>query len=98
VQVPGLSNITQISADWFHILARQADGTAWAWGNNSDGEVGNGTTSNAFSPVQVLNLSNILAVSGGDSHSSALATNGTIWKWGRNDVGELRNGTANRDL
>ena len=95
VQVPGPSNITQISAGWFHILARQADGTVWAWGANSHGEIGDGTTNNAYSPVRVLNVSNIVAVSGGDSHSSALAADGTIWKFGENDVGELGNGTAN---
>ncbi|HVM48885.1 MAG TPA: hypothetical protein VMU04_12710, partial [Candidatus Acidoferrum sp.] len=39
-QVPGLTNITAISAGWFHILARRSDGTAWAWGNNSNGELG----------------------------------------------------------
>jgi alpha-tubulin suppressor-like RCC1 family protein len=94
VQVPGLTNITQISAGWFHILARKADGTAWAWGDNSHGELGDGSTNNAFSPVRVLNVSNIVAVSGGDSHSSALAADGTIWKFGKNDVGELGNGTA----
>ena len=94
-QVPGLTNITAISAGWFHILARRSDGTAWAWGNNSNGELGDGTTSNRSSPVQVLNLSNLVAVSGGDSHSSALAANGAAWKWGLNDVGELGNGTTN---
>jgi alpha-tubulin suppressor-like RCC1 family protein len=94
-QVPGLTNITAISAGWFHILALKADGTAWAWGNNSKGELGDGTTTNRSSPVQVLNVSNIVVVSGGDSHSSALATDGTVWKWGLNDLGELGNGTTN---
>lgn len=93
-QVPGLTNITAISAGWFHILALRADGTVWAWGNNTSGEVGDGTAINRSNAVQVLNVSNIVVVSGGDSHSSALATNGTVWKWGRNDVGELGNGTA----
>jgi alpha-tubulin suppressor-like RCC1 family protein len=91
-QVPGLTNITSISAGWFHILARKADGTVWAWGNNSKGELGDGTTANRSNAVQVLNVSNIVAVSGGDSHSSALAADGAIWKWGLNDVGELGNG------
>ena len=94
-QIPGLTNITQISAGWFHILARKSDGTAWAWGNNSNGELGDGTAVNRFSPVAALNVSNIVAVSGGDSHSSAVAADGTIWKWGLNDLGELGNGTTN---
>jgi alpha-tubulin suppressor-like RCC1 family protein len=88
-QVSGLTNITAISAGWFHILALRADGTVWAWGNNSNGELGDGT------PVQVLNVSNIVSVSGGDSHSSALAADGAVWKWGLNDLGELGNGTTN---
>ena len=48
-QVPGLTNITAISAGWFHILALKSDGTVWAWGNNSNGELGDGTTSNRSS-------------------------------------------------
>jgi alpha-tubulin suppressor-like RCC1 family protein len=92
--VPGLTNITSISAGWFHILALKSDGTVWDWGNNSSGELGDSTTANRFTPVQVSNVSNIISVSGGDSHSSALAANGTIWKWGKNDVGELGLGSA----
>jgi alpha-tubulin suppressor-like RCC1 family protein len=94
-QVPGLTNITAISAGWFHILALKSDGTVWDWGNNSNGELGDGTPSNRSSPVQVLNVSNIVSVSGGDSHSSALAADGTVWKWGLNNIGELGNGTTN---
>jgi alpha-tubulin suppressor-like RCC1 family protein len=94
-QVPGLTNVTAISAGWFHILALKSDRTVWAWGNNSNGELGDGTNVNRSSPVQVLNVSNIVVVSGGDSHSSALAADGTVWKWGLNDVGELGNGTTN---
>jgi len=94
-QVPDLTNITAISAGWFHILALRADGTVWAWGNNSNGELGDGTTGNRSNAVQVLTVTNIVSVSGGDSHSSALAADGTVWKWGLNDVGELGNGTTN---
>jgi hypothetical protein len=94
-QVPGLTNITAISAGWFQILALKSDGTVWAWGNNSYGELGDGTTFNRSNAVQVLNVSNIVSVSGGDDHSSALTADGTVWKWGRNDVGELGNGTTN---
>lgn len=94
-QVPGLTNITAISGGWFHILALREDGTVWDWGNNSNGELGDGTPVNWFSPVQVLNVSNAMAVSGGDSHSSALTSDGRVWKWGLNDLGELGNGTTN---
>ena len=92
-QVPGLTNVTALSAGWFHMLALKADGTVWDWGNNSKGELGDGTTANRSSPVQVL--SNIDVVSGGDGHSSALGADGTVWKWGLNDLGELGDGTTN---
>jgi alpha-tubulin suppressor-like RCC1 family protein len=95
VRVPGLTNITAISAGWFHILALKSDGTVWDWGNNANGELGDGTTINRSNAVQVLNVSNIVVVSGGDGHSSALAADGTVWKWGLNDLGELGNGTTN---
>jgi alpha-tubulin suppressor-like RCC1 family protein len=94
-QVPGLTNIAAISAGWFHILALQSNGVVWAWGNNSNGELGDGAPVNRASPVRVMNVSNIVAVSGGDGHSSALAADGTIWKWGLNDLGELGNGSTN---
>lgn len=93
-QVAGLTNVTAISAGWFHILALKADGTAWAWGNNARGELGDGTTANRSNAVQVLGLSRVVSVSGGDSHSSALTSDGTVWKWGLNDVGELGNGST----
>src|SRR5207245_6594636 len=94
VQTSGLSNVTAISGGWDHALALRSDGTVCAWGKNSVGELGDGTTNNRPSPVQVTNLSNIVAVSGGDWHSSALSSDGTVWKWGRNDVGQLGNGSS----
>lgn len=95
VQIPGFSNVIGISGGWDHALAVKSDGTAWAWGKNNNGELGDGTTNNTNLPVQVVGLSNIVAVSGGDGHSSALSSDGTVWKWGLNDVGELGNGTTN---
>ena len=94
-QVPGLTNITAISAGWFHFLALKSDGTVWSWGSNANGELGDGTTANRSNAVQVLNVSNIVVVSGGDGHSSALSADGYVWKWGLNDLGELGFGSTN---
>ncbi|HEV2123059.1 MAG TPA: hypothetical protein VGW38_09830, partial [Chloroflexota bacterium] len=68
-------------------------GTPWAWGANGYGQLGDGTTTNRFTPVQTLDLTDILAVSGGDYHSLALKTDGTVWAWGASDSGQLGNGT-----
>jgi alpha-tubulin suppressor-like RCC1 family protein len=70
-------------------------GNAWAWGLNSDGELGNGTItpySGLSTPGQVVNLSNAVAVAGGGQHSLALKSDGTVWAWGNNGWGQLGNG------
>jgi alpha-tubulin suppressor-like RCC1 family protein len=67
----------------------------WAWGNNSDGRLGDGTVVNKSSPVQIGGLTNWYQVSGGGSHTAAIKTDGTMWTWGRNiTFGQLGDGTV----
>lgn len=42
------------ASTWFHSLALRADGSVWAWGSNSHGKLGDGTTTHRLQPVQVL--------------------------------------------
>jgi alpha-tubulin suppressor-like RCC1 family protein len=66
-----------------------------AWGNNGDGQLGNGTeVPFATRPVQALRLTGnaTTALSGGASHSLALFSRGTVWAWGANESGQLGNG------
>jgi len=83
-----------IGAGQFTSLAAKSDGTAWAWGYNGMGELGNGTTTNSTTPVQVSNLTGVTAVSGMGYSSMALRSDGTVWDWGDNAYGELGNGTT----
>lgn len=53
-RVPGLSNAVEIAAGWRHACARLADASVWCWGENSSGQVGDGTTTARSSPVRVL--------------------------------------------
>jgi alpha-tubulin suppressor-like RCC1 family protein len=70
------------------------DGTVWAWGVGSNGELGNATTASlAVVPVAVHNLSGVVAVAGGGDTGYALEKNGTVWAWGAGAEGELGNGT-----
>ena len=74
-------------------------GNAWAWGLNSDGELGNGTAipyGGRSTPAQVVNLTDVVAVAGGDQHSLALRSDGTVWAWGNDGWGQLGNGTYAR--
>src|SRR5262249_26549636 len=72
-----------------------SDGTVWAWGGNWFGQVGDGTTTDALSPVH-LSLSNIIAVSAGHEHSMALQSDGTVLTWGDNCCGQLARSTPGR--
>ena len=75
VEVKELSGLTvmAISAGGNHSLARLSSGKVMAWGENADGQLGNGKTENSDMPVEVSALSGITAISAGGSHSLAYA-------------------------
>jgi hypothetical protein len=101
VQVP-VNTAMANTADWFtvaaggaHTLAIKQDQTLWAWGSNSDGQLGDGTTTNAVDgPIPVGVGKRWLAVAAGRFHSMAIDTDGKLWVWGRNAEGQLGLGTA----
>lgn len=95
VQVPSLSSVVALSGGRFHSLALKSDGTVWSWGLNSDGQLGNGSTSTAPTavPIQVAGLSGVVAISAGAFHSLALKSDGTVWAWGDNLSGQLGDGS-----
>ncbi len=74
-----------------HALALKRNGTVWAWGSNSRGQLGTNTTSS--SPVQVGTATNWSHIAVGDLFSSALKTDGTLWMTGFNFYGQLGFGT-----
>ncbi len=78
-------------------LAVASNGTLWAWGDNSDGELGDGTTTNQLSPEQIGTGTDWSQVSGGDLSTVALQNNGTLWAWGNNSDGELGDGTTTNE-
>jgi alpha-tubulin suppressor-like RCC1 family protein/uncharacterized membrane protein len=71
-----------------------AMGAPWAWGQNADGELGDGSTTDSSVPVQASNLAGVVAVAGGGMHSLGLDSSGRVWAWGYNGDGELGNGTT----
>ena len=74
-------------------LALQTDGSLWAWGLNSSGQLGTGTTTTATSPVQAGTATNWAAVSANGASSIGRRTDGTLWTWGSNNSGQLGDGT-----
>ncbi|MDI4648581.1 InlB B-repeat-containing protein [Cohnella hashimotonis] len=94
VQVTGLDHVIAISAGNYHNLALKENGTVWAWGENSWGAVGDGTTTKRIVPVQVQGISDVVAVSAGGWHSLALKADGTLWAWGYNNLGQVGDGST----
>ena len=101
IQVPGLQGITQIAATRKHNLALRSDGKVMAWGLNHDGQLGNGTRDNGWTPAEVTGLDRVVAIAagvagfGGNSFSGALRDDGTVWTWGSGVASVMGNGTPN---
>jgi alpha-tubulin suppressor-like RCC1 family protein len=97
VQALGLSQVTAMSSGLNHGLALRSDGTVWAWGSNTRGQVGNGNAAvnPVLGPIQVVNLTgNMTFIAAALTHSLAVRSDKTVWAWGENQSGELGNGVA----
>ncbi|MBI5057601.1 MAG: M6 family metalloprotease domain-containing protein [Nitrospirae bacterium] len=83
-----------VSAGGAHTIAIKSDGTLWAWGANSSGQLGDGPTTNQYSPVQIGTDDNWVSASAGLDHTIALKSDGTLWSWGTNIAGTLGIGNS----
>ncbi len=77
-----------------HSLAIKNDGTLWAWGSNTYGQLGTGTTDDATTPTQVGTDRDWKRVSAGKLHSFGWKADGSLWMWGNNLNGQLGNGSS----
>ena len=82
-----------IAAGAFHSLALKSDGSIWAWGTNSYGQLGDGSEEDRNTPVRVGQDTDWARIGAGENYSLAIKENGVLWGWGRNHIGQLGDGT-----
>jgi alpha-tubulin suppressor-like RCC1 family protein len=95
---PAVTSVTAVAAGYYHSLAVTNDGL-YAWGDNLNGELGDGTRTEKHSPVKVLfppAVTSVTAAAAGNNTSYVL-TNDGVYAWGNNSTGQLGNGTSTTD-
>ncbi len=92
--VSGPATPVGVAAGHAHSLALRADGTALTWGNNTQGQLGEGTLTNRLLAVAVAGLTGVRQLSAGDSYTLARRADGGVVAWGSNSGGRLGDGTT----
>jgi alpha-tubulin suppressor-like RCC1 family protein len=95
-RVTGLNGrFTAIAAGLAFGLALRSDGTVWGWGDDFQGQLGNGSNEDSTTAVPVIGLtSRVVAIAAGKAHSLAISAEGFVWAWGDNGSHALGTFTA----
>jgi alpha-tubulin suppressor-like RCC1 family protein len=83
-----------IAAGNGHVLALKPDGSLWAWGNNSDGQIGTGDLNTIDYAAPTYIGAGYISIAAGEYFSLALKPDGTLWGWGTNARGQLGQGST----
>lgn len=85
--VPGLKDIAAISAGNMSFAALDRDGAAWTWGDNTGGQLGDGSRLGRSVPMRLETLAGIAGIAVGYNHMLAWQPDGTLWTWGADESG-----------
>lgn len=107
-EVTRLTDVIALAASTSDGYALLGDGTVWAWGDNSLGELGRGECEGTArarprdcqgtsAPVRVPGLTGVVSIAAGGDSVYALRRDGSVWAWGDDEFGELGNGTQRLD-
>ncbi|HSV40479.1 MAG TPA: hypothetical protein VLI04_17080 [Nocardioidaceae bacterium] len=94
-QIGSATNWGSVTLGWDHSCAVRSDYSAWCWGYNFYGEVGDGTTQQKNTPTAIAAGKNWSTIAAGGSATCAITTGGELWCWGYNGFHAL--GTQETD-
>ncbi len=96
VAVTGMgASVRSVAVGYTHSCAVKNDSSAWCWGNNANGRLGNGNTTSQNTPVAVLHMdSGVTDIVGGNRHTCGILDPGKLFCWGYNFQGQLGDGTT----
>ena len=104
-----ISKTKNVAADHCHIIGLDISSFAWAWGENSHGQLGDNTTTyisdqggnfvptsfnNISSPISIIGGKQWLKVLAGHYHSLGIDASSYVWSWGDNTYGQLGDGSV----
>ena len=88
---PGM-RFSSVSVSGAHACALDMNGAAWCWGNNHNGELGDGSLETRTTPTRVLGNHTFVQVAAGRNATCAREANGHVWCWGQQVAGQVGNG------
>ena len=78
---PVMKGVSSVSCGREHTAAITTNGDLYMWGNNKDGQIGNGSTANVLTPVLIMK--GVVRVSCGWNSTAAITKRGELYMWGK---------------